>query len=366
MRELVRRRVLFTFDKATSIRVRCGQCAWPILLTIFLPLLALGKPCNSCKCAADSTKTDSCALRVYHVKPGVDFLYEQPPNSRYYSFPIPDFKGYFATTFTKQNVPYVGAMVIATAFLVDRDQAITDYAKHLGDLWGLKHTNKQKPLIKWSIKLGGKPVDTPLNFPQDLESGMYFLGDGIVHSGIAVGLWGYGKAAKDDRAIQTGTQCIEAILCTGAVIQVLKHSFGRESAQAATAPGGKWRLFPSPAEYQRHVPNYDAMPSGHIATAMATVTVIADNYPEKKWIRPVGYSLMSVLMYAMLNNGVHWASDYPLGISIGYTFAKVIDARSRTVFVNPSEPHHAGLIKSTDFAPYAGRDGGGLSWTVHF
>jgi hypothetical protein len=96
------------------------------------------------------------------------------------------------------------------------------------------------------------------------------------------------------------------------------------------------------------------------------ITVISDNYPDKMWIKPVGYSLVGVLMYAMLNNGVHWASDYPLGISVGYTFAKVIDARSRTISADTASEHKTGLIKSTDVAPYFADGGGGLSMNFHF
>ena len=38
---------------------------------------------------------------------------------------------------------------------------------------------------------------------------------------------------------------------------------------------------------------------------------------------------MGLLGYAMLNNGVHWASDYPLGIAMGWGFAKLAVARGR-------------------------------------
>ena len=78
------------------------------------------------------------------------------------------------------------------------------------------------------------------------------------------------------------------------------------------------------------MPNYDAFPTGHLATAMATVTVIADNYPEYHFIRPVGYGLMGLLGYSMLNNGVHWACDYPVGIALGYAFAKIAVRNGRT------------------------------------
>ncbi len=329
-----------------------------------LPDVALFAPADS------SIRLPQGVVKFYSVKAGIDYAYIQPPHSRYFTFPGGDFRNYFATTFRSDKIPYIGAMTIATAFLVDVDQEIMRNAQRFADDIGLKHTNKQKPVVNWSVKVGGKAIGVPLNFPQDLESGMYFLGDGIVHSSVAIGLWGYGKVAADDRAIQTGTQCMEAIVCTGIAIQILKHSFGRESPQVATQPGGKWRPFPDPARYQLHTPIYDAMPSGHIATAMATVTVIADNYPEKKWIRPVGYSLMGVLMYAMLNNGVHWASDYPLGISIGYAFAKICDSRSHTTLrasaPNENPPRQESWLKEVGILPYVGNGNAGFTASYRF
>ena len=32
---------------------------------------------------------------------------------------------------------------------------------------------------------------------------------------------------------------------------------------------------------------------------------------------------MSLLGWQMLNNGAHWASDYPLGIAMGYLVGKI-------------------------------------------
>lgn len=72
------------------------------------------------------------------------------------------------------------------------------------------------------------------------------------------------------------------------------------------------------------------MPSGHIATFMATVTIIATNYSEIKWIKPVGYSIMSVLAFNMVSGKVHWVSDYPIGIFIDYVMGKEIANRRIT------------------------------------
>ncbi len=56
--------------------------------------------------------------------------------------------------------------------------------------------------------------------------------------------------------------------------------------------------------------------------AIVTITVIAINYPEIKWIKPVGYTLMGIMAFEMMSSKVHWASDYPLALLLGYVVGK--------------------------------------------
>ena len=120
----------------------------------------------------------------------------------------------------------------------------------------------------------------------------------------------------------------------------MKHITGRESPYVSTVPGGVWRFFPNQIEYANKVPHFDAYPSGHLATAMATVTVIAENYPEYRYIKPLGYSLMGLLSFAMVNNGVHWVSDYPLALALGYTFGKIAVVKGRSKVIKKTTPEY--------------------------
>jgi len=147
-----------------------------------------------------------------------------------------------------------------------------------------------------------------------------YLGDGTPQFGLAGAFAVYGFAAGDRRSLRTASQVVEAILACGVVVQTLKHLTGRESPLVSTTPGGRWDFFPNQIEYHKHVPAYDAYPSGHIATALATVTVVAENYPEWKWVKPVGYTIVACIGIAMGNTGIHWYSDYPLGLVLGYSF----------------------------------------------
>lgn len=68
---------------------------------------------------------------------------------------------------------------------------------------------------------------------------------------------------------------------------------------------------------------------GHLPTLMATVTVLSYNYPEKKWIKPVGYIQMGLTARAMMNTQVHWAGDYPLAIATRYLSGKITTWRHK-------------------------------------
>jgi membrane-associated phospholipid phosphatase len=154
----------------------------------------------------------------------------------------------------------------------------------------------------------------------DVSDFFVSLGDGKSQFALAGAFAAYGLVGNDHRALRTGSQIVQAVLASGAVVQLLKHVTGRESPFTRSSPTGIWRIFPNQIEYHKHVPAYDAFPSGHICTALATVIVIAENYPDTKWIRPVGYIVSGLVGVGMVNRGIHWYSDYPLGLAIGYAF----------------------------------------------
>jgi hypothetical protein len=146
------------------------------------------------------------------------------------------------------------------------------------------------------------------------------IGDGTTQFALAGSFGAYGLLFKDQKALRTGSQIVQAVLASGAIIQVLKHVTGRESPFVRSTPTGVWKILPNQIDYHRRVPSFDAYPSGHICTSLATVIVIAENYPDVKWIRPAGYAFTTLVGLGMLSNGIHWVSDYPLGLFIGYYF----------------------------------------------
>jgi hypothetical protein len=149
------------------------------------------------------------------------------------------------------------------------------------------------------------------------------MGDGRSQFGLSAALVAYGFISGDNRALRTGSQITEVVLASGATVQVLKHITGRRSPDGDPRYATIWRPFPNQIDYLKHVSSYDAFPSGHITTSMATVIVLAENYPEYTWIKPVGYTLVASVAIGMVNTGIHWYSDYPLGIALGYAFGMI-------------------------------------------
>lgn len=186
-----------------------------------------------------------------------------------------------------------------------------------------------------------------------------WVGDGRTQFGLAGVFAVYGFIGKDDRALRTASQVVEAILSSGAVVQLLKHITGRQSPFVSTKPTGEWRFFPNQIDYLKHTPAYDAFPSGHLTTSLATLVVIAENYPEQRWIWPATYVVETLLAASMVNTGIHWYSDYPLAVFLGYTFGEIV---SHPVSINKSESK----LSELQFSPYYGRYGSGICLSFDF
>lgn len=282
-----------------------------------------------------------------------------------------DIADYSRLTFRKKNAPKIGEMVLETAVLIKADQHITDRVYSLGNELDLSHSSHQKTYAHLSFSVDGKRLRLPIAAPDNVGTAMYFIGDGFTHFSIAGSFLAYGLAKNDNRAEQTASELAEAIITTGFATQLLKHLTGRESPFVSTERGGEWRILPNQADYARHTPHYDAFPSGHMATAMTTLTVISSNYSEYRFIRPVGYSMMSVLGFEMLNNKVHWASDFPLGLALGETFAKIAVRKGRAEPTQVKIPEPAGATAETarnsiQVSPYLSAAGPGLSVAMRF
>ncbi len=220
------------------------------------------------------------------------------------------------TGFSKKAIPWWAGIISSTLVLYNNDEVILENWQREGRAAGLGNTDKTKAV------LSAGEIDL-LRLPTDTASWMYFLGDGWMHFGISAGFLLNGQFNDNVRAYNTGLRIAHGMATSTIFSQILKRAFGRQSPYVKTEPFGKWSPFPSIPEYQAHTANYDAMPSGHVMTATLTFTIINEAYPEySNYVVPLAVTWVTALGFQMVNNGVHWASDYPLGIAMGYVFGK--------------------------------------------
>ncbi|QIG89129.1 phosphatase PAP2 family protein [Chryseobacterium sp. POL2] len=220
---------------------------------------------------------------------------------------------------SKEVYPYsLGALGLTLAML-PADPWVIKNSRSFGNDLGLSEDHYYKDLGPLKI------------IPGNANSAFYFLGNGMTVVLLSGGMLTYGLIDNDYRAMSTSLQLLESIAISGLFSQPIKRLTGRESPFVTINEGRQhsaWKFAPSFKTYQNDTSRYDAMPSGHLMTAMSALTVLTENYPEKKWIKPIGYSLLGLLAFEMMQSEVHWASDYPIAILLGYIIGKNI-AKSR-------------------------------------
>ncbi|MDX8384440.1 MAG: phosphatase PAP2 family protein, partial [Ghiorsea sp.] len=245
-----------------------------------------------------------------------------PQFSNTFEYIYDDYNIAYERVFNEDALPYWWAVGLSTAVLIATDDKLITAAENLGDKLGLDREDNTTTFVS----IGDFPL---LRLPTDIGSAMYFIGDGWTHASIAAGFLAVGAWTDDDKAYSTGFQIVEGMMTTTIATQTMKHITGRQSPFRATEPGGRWDLFPNQAVYHKNIPAYDAFPSGHLAVGSMVLTVVHKNYPDKAWIMPTGVTLLSLLSFQMMNNGVHWASDYPLALAFGYTFGSIAFERGQ-------------------------------------
>ena len=263
----------------------------------------------------------SCNLssQVYSLKQSV--IYERPHQFSFITNIPSHTVGYTKESFSNKNLYKIGIVGGATILLYVLDRKITNGVQSFTHRNHISSIQNYDPVLQFSI--GGKPTNIG-KLPRNLNTAIYNLGQGSTVVFIAAGLFIKGKISRDNRALTTASQLLESFVALGAGTQIIKYSTGRETASSATSPRGTWRPFPTWNEFQNNKSRFDAFPSGHMATLMAGIAILSENYKEKKWIKPVGFGIAALCSLAMINNGVHWASDYPLGAAIGYGYGKYI------------------------------------------
>lgn len=265
------------------------------------------------------------------AKPITEVAFKTPKHFGFITNIPKDLYGFTKNSFSKNNYKDLAIVAGSTAILILADQVIANSVQSSFRNAGIHATENFSPIVQ--VNIGGKSTNIG-KLPHNINTAFYNLGQGSSTMLLAGGFYLLGKIKKDNRALQTASQLAEAFISLGFSTQLIKYSTGRENPVVATVIRGRWQPFPSWSNFQNNKTKYDAFPSGHMATFVSTVTIIGENYPQIKWIKPVGYGIAGLIGLSMINNGAHWVSDYPMGFALGYGFGKYISRKSRFTLVH--------------------------------
>jgi membrane-associated phospholipid phosphatase len=153
------------------------------------------------------------------------------------------------------------------------------------------------------------------------------LGNGVTSLALFGGATGYGMIVKDEKALNVGKLGLESFFVSGIVVQLLKHTFGRERPNVATKRGGAWHgpvaYFRQGSDRPKGFSHFDAIPSGHVATVFAAAATLADA-SEKPWVGYTSYSVAALVAISRVTEQTHWMSDNVLGGLIGVLSAHLV------------------------------------------
>ena len=266
-------------------------------------------------------RTDSANLQVYHLRNGQEIVYEKPRPFGFIKDLPKDAAGIGRRSFSREAIKPWILITGSTLLFITIDKPAIRGVENFSRSIGLHPEEEYNNAI--NINIGGKETNL-LKIPKNLNTAFYEMGQGFPSLLIGAGLYTFGKIKHDYRALSTASQLAETFILMAAGTQLVKRITGRQSPSEEPREGGEWKPFPSFKEFANHTPKYDAFPSGHLATMVSTITILSDNYPEKRWIKPIGYSITALTCFSMMNNKVHWLSDYPLAIGMGYVCAKTV------------------------------------------
>lgn len=140
------------------------------------------------------------------------------------------------------------------------------------------------------------------------------FGNGAISLPALGAFYLYGYFGENAKAERTALIAAESFLVTGLFTTVLKAATGRHRPSTGD----------SSTSFDGFTTDHNSFPSGHTSTAFAIATVIANEYEDVSYIKPISYGIATMTGLSRMNDEKHWASDVFLGAALGYFTSKTL------------------------------------------
>lgn len=145
--------------------------------------------------------------------------------------------------------------------------------------------------------------------------------------------------SNDKKSIGASYAILHATVITAIYIRTLKLITGRSHPTKT-----------NPATSREQSESFDfggfnfktgyGWPSGHMSHTVAVMSALSNYYPEKKWIRNLGYILAGYMLYTVSAHDygqMHWFSDGVAGALIGYAIGTTVGKNMKMIFEDESQ-----------------------------
>lgn len=130
-----------------------------------------------------------------------------------------------------------------------------------------------------------------------------------------------GWAIKNPHIESIGLRGGKAMAISSAICFTGKNIIRRQRPDRATSP---FNYAPPFSKVK-----YTSFPSAHSCIAFTLATAFAMEFPDKKWIAPVAYSIASLTAVSRVYHNRHWASDVLIGAALGHFVTKAVYNRGK-------------------------------------
>ena len=164
----------------------------------------------------------------------------------------------------------------------------------------------------------------------------------VFTAGLSAAMLAGGLISRDKKLLTTTRLLVEAAVLTQVFAAAAKGVLGRSrpySDRGAT----DFNFFKfSSAE------DYKSMPSGHVSSVFAIMTVMVKQY-DHWWVEIPAYTFCAGVAFQRMESRNHWFSDTIVGGALGFWVASTL------------VHHNAGAAGESSLHPYLGRDRVGLA-----
>jgi len=189
----------------------------------------------------------------------------------------------------------------------------------------------------------------------------------VVYSGatlwlvISTPLLVYGYVHKSDDALGAAFAVLQSTLISITYTTIVKGLTGRPGPEARWYEDMRARSRIFRFGFLRGGV-FNGWPGGHTLVTTATLAALMSYYPDKWWIKIIGFAIIAYTAVGMTMTRAHWMSDNIAGFLMGYAIGSTVGSSFRRL-VN----RRMGIGGSNvEFTPSFGMQGAGLNVTLYF